>query len=128
MRILNLSGLFLSFVFCFFMSGFLHAQQGKINIQQDPKIVKLVQVKSQMNKLDDAEKKYKIQIYNGSLDEAKKAETEFKKDFNEWATEIVFETPNYKVRVGKFATRLEADRQLTEVKKKYESAFILIPK
>ena len=39
-----------------------------------------------------------------------------------------FETPNYKVRVGNFRTRLEADRGLVKVQKEFKSAFVFKPK
>ena len=39
-----------------------------------------------------------------------------------------FETPNYKVWVGNFETRLEADRALRRIKRKFANAFIFKPK
>ncbi|WGU68695.1 hypothetical protein QIU19_01595 [Capnocytophaga canimorsus] len=40
---------------------------------------------------------------------------------------LSFETPNYKVRIGVFRTRLDAERQLVEVKKVFPAAFIWNP-
>ena len=39
-----------------------------------------------------------------------------------------FETPNYKIWIGNFKTRLEADRALLLIKKKFYSAFVFKPK
>ncbi|MCF8713350.1 SPOR domain-containing protein [Joostella atrarenae] len=115
-------------------SGITHAQSsvktskevGKINIEQDARIEKLVAYKTNINKTDD-EKHYKIQIYNGTLEGAQKAKQEFNREFKDIVSDIAFETPNYKVRVGQFRTRLEADRYLIEVKEDYPSAFLLQP-
>ncbi|MCM5662030.1 SPOR domain-containing protein [Galbibacter mesophilus] len=115
-------------------SGFCLAQnnvktppaKGKINIEQDARIEKLVAYKTTLNKTA-TEKRYRIQIYNGTLEGAEKAKRDFNGAFEDLTSEIVFETPNYKVRVGKFRTRLEADRYLLEVKKEYPSAFLLQP-
>ena len=39
-----------------------------------------------------------------------------------------FETPNYKIWIGKFKTRMEAERALVKIKRKFETAFIFKPK
>ena len=41
---------------------------------------------------------------------------------------MVFNTPNYKIWVGNFRDRLEADRALLRIKKSYMNAFIFKPK
>jgi len=38
-----------------------------------------------------------------------------------------YETPNYKVWVGRFRTRMEADRKLVKVKKLFPNAFLFTP-
>ncbi|WP_224491211.1 SPOR domain-containing protein [Robertkochia flava] len=101
--------------------------KGKINIKQDPKIDKLLEAKKDMFQNEEATL-YRIQIYNGTLDEAKEVLKEFREDFEDWKADISFELPNYKVRVGRFRTRLEADRKLMEIKRSYPSAFLLEPR
>ena len=110
----------------FFNLQITFAQEGTINLQQDPFIDKLISLQKEVNAEDD-ESFFKIQIFNGDLPGAKKYASEFKLYFPGWKCDVFFETPNYKVRVGKFRTRLEADKKLVDVKKKYPSAFILIP-
>ena len=116
----------LAFLLIIFVES-VSAQQGKINIQQDPKLTRLVEVKKELNKTENTEGYYKIQIYNGNLDGAKKAETNFKALYPEWPCNVTFETPNYKVKVGRFETRLDADRNLIEIKKNYPEAFLIKP-
>lgn len=38
-----------------------------------------------------------------------------------------FETPYYKIRVGKFVSKIKAIKELKKIKKKHPSAFILQP-
>ena len=38
---------------------------------------------------------------------------------------LTFESPNYKVRIGSFRTRLEAEKNLIEIKKSYPAAFVV---
>ncbi|UGU14303.1 SPOR domain-containing protein [Sinomicrobium kalidii] len=126
MRFLDIRCIFTLLFFLFFAFKDTHAQQGKINIQQDVKVEKLVAAKTALNKEDSTSERYRIQIYNGSLEGATKEQTKFRNSFG-WDCDISFKTPTYRVYVGKFRNRLEADRRLMEVKKKYPSAFIITP-
>lgn len=110
-----------------FLAFSAYAQEGKVTIEQDGRIAKLLEIKKALNKTDDGEKRYRIQIYNGTLSGARNMATGFKSRFPEWPCDIRFETPNYKVWVGKYRARLEADRYLITVREKYPNAFILIP-
>lgn len=72
---------------------------------------------------------YKIQLFYGSLKDAHKILAKFKTSHGEtWSSKIKFETPNYKVWVGNYRNRLEADRALMRIQKKFPSAFIFKPK
>ncbi|MFH4968514.1 SPOR domain-containing protein [Gaetbulibacter sp. M240] len=104
------------------------AQTGNLEVNQDQKIVTLLNVKKQMNKSDVDSDRYKIQIYNGNRSEAYNAEKDFNKGFPEWKTKVVYEQPNFKTWVGSFRTRLEADRALKRIKTKFTNAFIFKPK
>lgn len=99
---------------------------GIVQIDQDPKVEKLIETRVKMNRSDN-DNYYKIQIYNGPLAGAEDAKSEFKKQYHDLVCDISFETPNYKVRVGKFRTRLEAEKQLLDIRKKYSNAFLLVP-
>ena len=53
---------------------------------------------------------------------------DFKKKFPNCETSLIFETPNYKIRVGNFKKIIKAYIELEHLKKIYKSAFILQPK
>ncbi len=118
------TALFLTYFFVTSVS----AQEGNITFEQDAKIEQLLALKKRLNETDDSEKRYRIQIYNGSLDGAYGASGSFKENYPDWVCDIRFETPNYKVWAGKFRTRLEAERFLMTVKTDFPNAFWLIPK
>ena len=111
------------FFFLFTLS--LSAQNGTVTVNQDPEIDKLLAVKKEVNK---SVKHYKIQIYNGSRSGADNAMSNFYQYYSGWSARKVFETPNYKIWVGNFETRLEADRALLRIKRKFANAFIFKPK
>ncbi|MFT5216111.1 MAG: hypothetical protein ACI83H_001230 [Glaciecola sp.] len=101
------------------------AQQGTVEVNQDKQIDALLTIKKSVNA---SEANYKIQIYSGNRPGADKAQSEFRSAFREWSSTMEFETPNYKIWIGNFNTRLEADRALVKVKLKFAYAFYFKPK
>jgi hypothetical protein len=104
------------------------AQNGDLTISKNKKIDALLELKKEANLDETSSKKYKIQIFSGSLIEARKSNSNYKLKYLKWKSTLEFETPNYKIWVGNFRTKLEADRALTEIKKSFEHAFIFKPK
>ncbi len=54
-------------------------------------------------------------------------EKEFKKEFKDLDGTIIFNSPNYKVWIGNFKTRIEVERAMVDIKKKYPTALIIKP-
>jgi hypothetical protein len=50
-----------------------------------------------------------------------------KQKFEDLDATIIFNTPNYKVWIGNFRTRIEAEHNLIEIKKEYENAILIKP-
>jgi uncharacterized protein YxjI len=71
--------------------------------------------------------RYKIQIFNGDSETAKKILMDFRKENKNFDATIVFSTPTYKVWIGNFKSRIESERNLAEIKKKYPNAFLIKP-
>ena len=103
----------------------LQAQNGRVKITQSIEIEKVIEVKKEINKNKSM---LRIQIFNGSRNEAKKIKEKFEKSKIDSIVDIVYETPNYKIWVGNYINQLEADRKLLEIKKYYSDAFIFRPK
>ncbi|MCB0376396.1 MAG: SPOR domain-containing protein [Sinomicrobium sp.] len=127
MTVTRYKNLFIALFLGIFVMQTVQAQEGKVTLRQDERLSRLLEIKKALNKTDDGEKRYRIQIYNGTLSGARDAAAGFKSNFPDWPCDIRFETPNYKVWVGKYRARLEADRYLALVREKYPNAFILIP-
>lgn len=105
----------------------LYAQDGNLTITQDTKFEQLLNEKRKINASITVNDRYKIQIYNGDSETAKKTLGDFRKEFKNYDGTIVFSTPTYKVWVGNFKSRIESERNLAELKKKYPSAFLIKP-
>ena len=116
---------FSTIIFLISISSF--SQNGKIRLNQDPKLTELMKLKKEVNQEDFTSGQYTIQVYNGTYENGTElmkmliSENEFK--------DIIFsfETPYYKIRIGKYVSKIKAIKELKKIKKKIPSAFILKP-
>ncbi len=108
-----------------FSVTFASAQQGDIKIEQDDKIVDLLDIYKTYN---ESSEYYRIQVGFGSYDKAERIKSEVEIDFPDMASKIDFDSPTYRVRLGRFKTKLEAERKFKEVRSKYPDAMLLKPK
>ncbi len=105
----------------------IFSQTKKSNIEQDEKIEKLLLEKRKNNSAITINDKFKIQIFFGNIEESKKILISFKKDFSQTDGTIIFSNPSYKVWVGSFKSKIEAEKALIAIKKKYPSSVIIEP-
>ena len=103
----------------------LIGQENNQSINQDSSITKLLKLRTEYNKKVFESSFYTIQIYYGDLKEADSILKVFSEEFNEIETSLIFETPNYKVRVCNFKNIIDASKNLDNIKRKFRSAFIL---
>ena len=118
-------------LYFFILSSFLclssRAQDGKTNVSVDPKIDQLLKEKRKLNTGLFLNEAYKIQIFYGNSEESKKKLQEFKREFKDLDGTIIFNSPNYKVWIGNFKTRIEVERAMLDIKKKHPTALIIKP-
>lgn len=105
----------------------INAQDQNITVNQDPKFEQLLNEKRKINASISVNDSYKIQIFSGKSEEAKKTLTDFKQEFKNIDGTIIFNTPNYKVMVGNFKSRIEAEKNLVEIKRRYKNVFLIKP-
>jgi hypothetical protein len=119
----NLKYLVIGFAFLSFSIGSF-AQDGIVTVDQDSDIEKLLEFKKDLKTVN----LFKIQVYSGTRSGAETSKQDFLNVFNEWPVSMEFDSPNTKIWVGNFRSRLEADKALLKIKKKYHNAFIFEPK
>ena len=119
-------------IFLFFSFQFAFSQS---SVGNDPLFKEMVKLKRQMTKDYKLKEFYVIQLHSGNKETAQ----EIKKDIDIFIRQnqqadsfqkeavIVYETPNYKVWIGRFSTRLLADRFFLKIKEDYPNALILKP-
>jgi hypothetical protein len=113
--------------FVFFLTQKSLGQEAKVAVSQDPKFEQLLNEKRKINSSITINDRYKIQIFNGDSENSKKTLMDFKKENKNMDATIVFSTPAYKVWVGNFKTRIEAEKNLELLKKKFPNAFLIKP-
>ena len=91
------------------------------------KVEQLLNEKRKSNTSLSINTRYKIQIFSGNSELAKKSLNEFKLENKNTEATIIFQTPNYKVWVGNYRTRMEAERNLMEFQKKYKNILLIKP-
>ncbi len=74
-------------------------------------------------------KYYHIQLYNGqSINTARSVKADFQQKFPDTYAVVEWESPEFKVWVGDYETKLAADQALLKIKKEFPNAFIVNPK
>ena len=99
--------------------------EGDLRVETPAGVDELVAQKIAFNKEQNSYPGYKIQIYYGSEKECYEIKDEFTALFPDISTSIIFSTPQWKLQVGEYRTRLEADKSIQSIKKEYPSAIVL---
>lgn len=109
----------------FFNSNNIFSQN--VSVEQDTKFEQLLTEKRKVNTYITTTNLYKIQIFNGTNDESKKVLLQFRRDNKNYDATIIFNTPTYKVWVGNYKSRIDAERNLELLRKKFPNALIIKP-
>lgn len=127
MRFLRTFNTLLLLTVFFSTTSKIRAQNSNLEVNQDPKFEQLLNEKRKINTNLSYSDRYKIQIFNGASEGAKKTLSDFRQEFKNTDGTIIFNTPNYKVWVGNYRTRMEAERNLMDMKRKYKNVFLIKP-
>ncbi|ENI5460509.1 SPOR domain-containing protein [Flavobacterium psychrophilum] len=127
MRILTFKRSFYGIAFLMFLPFNSFSQEMKNSVLQDPRFEQLLNEKRKLNGSITINDRFKIQIFTGESVTSKKALSDFRKENKNIDATIVFSTPIYKVWVGNYKTRIEAENKLRALKKKYPNAFLVKP-
>jgi len=105
----------------------LTAQEAELRLTLPENLEAVMARKIDLDKTRSEQQQYTVQIFSGNFDQAEIQLERFVEFFPEIEAKLSFETPNYKIRVGRYATRLEGLTALAEIKKKFSQAFLLLP-
>ena len=117
------------FLIAFLFAGGAFAQQpGKVEVIKDPQIDSLIARRAQLIKASrrsSVASGFRVQIFSSTDRKTVYAEqTKFKASYPSIRSYISYSEPYYKLRVGDFRNRLEAEKLINQLKRKYEGLFI----
>lgn len=115
-----IKNLFRISVFAMIFSNILNSQEGLIKVNSSDNVKLLLEIKKDVNKSNG---ELKIQVFSGSRTDAEEILKKFSLDFPESKAVLTYETPNYKIWTKALKNKLEADRELIKIRKKYNQAF-----
>mgnify|MGYP001164931137 FL=1 len=102
------------------LSNILSSQEAELKINVSKEIRTLLEIKKELN---ENEGKIIVQVFSGPRFEAENILKKIKIDFPEMNSVMIYETPNYKIWTKALKNKLEADRELIKIRKKYNQAF-----
>ena len=114
-----------------FLVFMAHAQssrdgKGMVTVMRDSSIELLLRRNAALNETRQSMTGYRAQIYFGTdRTKASEMKTEFKKDHPDIEVYLVYQQPNFKVRVGDYKTRLEAVKAMQLISAIYPTSFIV---
>lgn len=111
----------------FFLIKMNLVAQNALPLDEAKDLSSLIQLKSELSKKSELKEFYRIQLHSGSRVEAEKIIKEFDSKNLQLDSDIIYETPNFKVWVGFFRNKLNAEHLYKELKEDFPKAIIIKP-
>lgn len=103
--------------------------EGNVQIIQDERIDTLLQRHIELNEQDPQIEGWRINIFfeagNYSKRLAIEAKSEFVNKFADIPCYLIFQEPYYKVRIGDYQTKMQAEEFLKKIEREYPNAFVV---
>lgn len=107
--------------------GFAQSQ-GTLNLKQDSRIDRLMQKQREVYANNKTMNGFRVQIFmeigNEAVAHARSVKGGFEKLYPEIPVYLSYEQPYYRLRVGDFRNRVEAEKYLRILKPRYSLAFV----
>lgn len=116
------------FILLCFISLDCLSQNGYLKLKQDDRMELLIQRQKEIHSADNTIDGFRIQIFmesgNDAVEHANIMMEEFKLKYPDVPVYLVFGQPYYRLRVGDYRTRLEAEKAFQIISSEYKNAFI----
>ena len=120
--------LFLTILFSIVSICCFSQNEGYVIVEQDQRIEQLIQRQKEIHSADNTIDGYRIQIFmesgNDAVEHANTVMAEFNEKYPDVPIYLVFGQPYYRLRVGDFRTRLEAEKFFLTLSQDYKKAFV----
>ena len=116
------------FLTCLFFCCKINSQVNKFDLKNDPKLDSILKIKKIIDREIYDSNYYSIQVFSGNYNNGDSIMNYVSEKYLSDSLYFYFETPNYKVRIGKYKSKINAEKKLREIKREFKSAFIFKPK
>ena len=107
-------------------------REGYIEIRQDERIKALLEKQIRINEQNKTLNGFRVQLFSGAgpnmQNDANKVKAQFLQLFEGNTAYVIYDLPNWKVRVGDFRTRLEAEKFLSLIQLEFQNSFVVSDK
>lgn len=122
----------ISFIFVLFLMPVAFAQQGSVQVVADERVDLLIDKHKYLNRHQAVLDGWRVQIFFDSGANSKRKATEVQNRFTSRYAGVEaylsFKEPYYRIRIGDFRTRIEAEGFLQKIKGDYPNAFAVSEK
>ena len=113
-----------------FLFNLIYSQdQGEVQIIQDARVDTLIKKHIELNEKYPQISGWRINIFfeagNYSKRMAIEAKSKFVNKYTDIPCYLIFQEPYYKVRIGDYRTKMEAEKFLKEIERDYPNAFVV---
>ena len=98
---------------------------GNLTINSDSRIDTLIQIHKEENKRKAGIDGYRVQIFQGNKESAYQAKAKFLVLHEDLKVYVLFQSPDFRVRVGDFRTRSEALKVKRMIENQFSSTFVV---
>ena len=106
--------------------GTTYSSDSSVIITKDKRLDELLDKQKKQNLEKQTMPGYRVQIYFGvNRPKASDVKSDFSAKYPDIASYLSYQQPNFKVRVGDFPTRLEAQKFLKQIEGKYPTTFVV---
>jgi hypothetical protein len=103
-------------------------KKGSLNVKQDSRVERLMKRQRDVYAVSNTMNGFRVQIFmeigNEAVDHAEVVKRAFMNSFPELPIYLSYEQPYYRLRVGDFRNRIEAEKYLRLIKPKFNLAFV----
>ncbi len=98
---------------------------GDLTINSDSRIDTLIQIHKEENQRNAVIDGYRVQIFQGNKESAYQAKAKFLMLHEDLKVYVLFQSPDFRVRVGDFRTRSEALKVKHMIETQFSSTFVV---
>jgi hypothetical protein len=101
-------------------------KDSSVIITKDARLDELIEKQKEQNLVTQSMHGYRIQIYfGGTRQKASDTKVEFASKYPDIPAYITYQQPNFKVRIGDYRSRFEAQKFLKEIEGMFPTSFIV---